>query len=63
MLRKPSILLRDTERGADLFPRNYLGCSATCVSQTDSDPTSQFAVAAGNLTTADSDPFGPPVGV
>ena len=47
---------------ADFFPRTYPGWSATCVSQTDSDPTSQFAVAAGNLTTADSDPFGSPVG-
>lgn len=43
---------------ADLFPRNYPGWSATCVSQTDSDPSSQFTVTLGNLTTADSDPFG-----
>ncbi len=46
---------------ADFFPRNYPGWSATCVSQTDSDPTSQFTVAAGNLTTASDDPFGPPI--
>lgn len=42
---------------ADLFPRNYPGWSATCVSQTDSDPTSQFTVI-GDLQTADTDPFG-----
>jgi hypothetical protein len=50
----PQIFLSGNEF---MFPRNYPGWSATCVSQTDSTPTSQFSVMAGSLTTAADDPF------
>jgi hypothetical protein len=46
---------------ADLFPRNYPGWSASAVRQSDSDPTSQFAVI-GNLTSPAAGPFGRPIG-
>ena len=55
----PQIFLSGDE---DLFPRNYPGWSATCVSQTDSMPTSTFYDAnPGALQTASDDPFGPPI--
>src|ERR1700730_2172717 len=48
---------------ADMFPRNYPSWSATCVSQTDSTPSSTFYVPAASnpLQTATDSPFGPPI--